>query len=528
MYQYIILDDEYLTRKATIEKLAPLSELVQCIGEGEDGQEGLGLIDTLHPDIVITDMKMPLFGGDRLLPILAEKYPDIFIIVISGYQDFDYAHQAMKAGAVDYILKPFSSEEIQHVMQKVLDQLTHKQKLRNQKLMIEQYETTQFSWDRELLRNMIEGYASPSSKPSSPRLLTLYQNRDYMLITLYTDNALPKKEVQGFLSKNGYGDTILFLPHSQTDHMGYLLISLPPVPSLDNRAYCQQILRGISSLFWPNHWPVLYGCSAVHCSLSNLSAAHRETLQALDNCTLSQKENILFYSLEKDTVRLLEWERTNELLFYIESGKTDETEALLEELFTFFEGQPSASLLDVKYSCHQLTDQLRYMMSHHIQQVHKSQTESGMQPILDTIYSIQRLKEFYLRFFLNIASAFVGQGIYSDQDTMQNVKTYIDHHYQKNISVEFVASLFHLNRSYLSHAFRQKMGHSFIDYLNLVRVSHAKELLEKSDKKMYQITKLAGYNNLRYFFRAFKKSEGMTPDQYRKSYCCKGESTTTL
>ena len=100
---------------------------------------------------------------------------------------------------------------------------------------------------------------------------------------------------------------------------------------------------------------------------------------------------------------------------------------------------------------------------------------------------------------------------------INNVKTYIEHYYQKNVSVEIAASLFHVNRSYLSHIFKKKMGESFIDYLNKVRVKHAKELLVSSDKKMYQIALLSGYNNVRYFFRAFKKIEGMTPEQYRKS-----------
>lgn len=90
MYKYVIIDDELLTRKGTIEKLAPVANILQCTGEAEDGEQGLQLIEAVHPDLVITDMKMPVMDGTALLPVLAERYPEIALIVISGYQDFEY------------------------------------------------------------------------------------------------------------------------------------------------------------------------------------------------------------------------------------------------------------------------------------------------------------------------------------------------------------------------------------------------------------------------------------------------------
>ena len=113
--------------------------------------------------------------------------------------------------------------------------------------------------------------------------------------------------------------------------------------------------------------------------------------------------------------------------------------------------------------------------------------------------------------------AFENAGFYSEKDVLENVKNYIDLHYEKDLTQEFVASLFRLNRSYLSSAFKARMGISFLDYVNLVRVSHAKELLRGTSKKMYQIAQAVGYENVKYFFRVFKKIEGITPEQYRNS-----------
>ena len=99
---------------------------------------------------------------------------------------------------------------------------------------------------------------------------------------------------------------------------------------------------------------------------------------------------------------------------------------------------------------------------------------------------------------------------------MDNVRNYISLHYDKDLTLEFIASLFHLNRSYLSSAFKSRTGISFVDYVNQIRVEKAKELLAKTDKKTYQIAQAVGYENAKYFFRIFKKIEGITPEQYRK------------
>ena len=118
--------------------------------------------------------------------------------------------------------------------------------------------------------------------------------------------------------------------------------------------------------------------------------------------------------------------------------------------------------------------------------------------------------------------AFECAGFYSEKDVLENVKNYIDLHYEKDLTQEFVASLFRLNRSYLSSAFKARNGSSLVDYINQVRISHAKELLKNTDKKMYQISQAVGYENVKYFFRVFKKTQGITPEQFR-SYSSKSD-----
>ena len=90
MFTYIIIDDEILIRKGTLKKLEPLHEEITCIGEADNGQDGIKLIAEAKPDFIILDMQMPVMNGMELLPYLASHYESMPLIVISGYKNFDY------------------------------------------------------------------------------------------------------------------------------------------------------------------------------------------------------------------------------------------------------------------------------------------------------------------------------------------------------------------------------------------------------------------------------------------------------
>lgn len=517
MYKYVIIDDEFLTRKGTIEKLAPVSDILQCAGEAEDGKAGLELINTVHPELVITDMKMPVMDGTALLPILSEQYPEIALIVISGYQDFEYMRQAIHAKVIDYILKPFSTEEIVESVKKVIKKidLIETETVKT-KLETEHYEKSQVNYDLGIIRNIIEGHMTGAGEFVSRKIRFMFQKRKIVLITLYSEKALPKEEIEYFIQENQYESNILFIAHSNSDNLGFLIMTFPQEELFLENTYVRQIIKELSSLFWKCKLEVLYGISAAHTNISELTGAFKETILALNQKKTDSFENVFEYIEQSELPKRIPWKNMERLVFSVEAGRVEETGKLIDELFDLYRRIPDLSIADIKFNCYHISGQVRYMLSYSIPELQIMRTEANTQNAVNIIFSLSELYRYYRTFFTNIANNFITQEIYGDEDLINNVKTYIEHYYQKNVSVEIAASLFYVNRSYLSHIFKKKTGESFIDYLNKVRVKHAKELLISSDKKMYQIALLSGYNNVRYFFRAFKKVEGMTPDQYRK------------
>lgn len=143
-----------------------------------------------------------------------------------------------------------------------------------------------------------------------------------------------------------------------------------------------------------------------------------------------------------------------------------------------------------------------------------------MQNVVNHIFSLEELHAYYLQCFLNITDLLKHQSIYAVEDVVEKIQIYMQRNYQKNLTQEFLSCLFYMNRSYLSTLFKNKTGKKFVDYLNDIRIEKAKELLRQSDRKMYQIAKSVGYDNVKYFFRIFKKKEGVTPEQYREGNPC--------
>lgn len=128
---------------------------------------------------------------------------------------------------------------------------------------------------------------------------------------------------------------------------------------------------------------------------------------------------------------------------------------------------------------------------------------------------MEELREYYIRLFANLAAAIHPYTVYAVDDLIEKIQIYIRRNYQKNLTQELISSIFSINRSYFSTLFKAQTGEKFVDYLNKVRIRKSEELLTGTNYKMYQIARAIGYDNVKYYFRMFKKYNGMTPEQFR-------------
>lgn len=528
MYTYIIIDDEPLIRKGTMKKIEHVTQDVSCLAEAAEGEEGIALIEKFHPDFVILDMQMPGMNGTELLPYLSEHYPDMPLIVISGYQDFNYLKHAFAADAIDYLLKPFSRETIGECVKKAIKRLENSQYISRQITdSHEQREAARYEYDIQYLTNLILGFYTGDGAITSEKLKFINNTHQLILLTLYSDNQFAKPDIQEWLEEGGFGDLALYLSNSTQPRTGFLILFLPRAKAVRAENLVKQITDALLSLARQNQCSLLIGISHTHSDLMDLHTAFQETSDALNQQKLSDPALCSYVYNDNIPPRQIVWENEDKFLFYIEAARQEEICRLTEQLFGWFHTIPSFTLNDAKYYCFYLSNQCKDILNYYLEQ-NNTKSSASVQNVVSRLFRIGELKEYYLQFFLNIAEMLRPKSIYAQDDVIENVQVYMKHNYQKSLTQDFIASLFYLNRSYLSTLFKQRTGMKFIDYLNDIRISKATELLKSSDRKMYQISKAVGYDNPKYFFRIFKKKMGCSPEQYRKEHQDESFAATRL
>lgn len=515
MYTYIVIDDEPLIRRGTLKKLENYPD-IECVAQASNGKTALELIKEKDPDFIITDMKMPIMDGTSLLPVLSTQYPEKYIIVISGYKDFDYAKEALRANTLDYIVKPFRRETLWSAVDKAIELLKNRQIQRERITMDEvEKESLKYEYDRQILRNVLFGTEQDISGLSSRKLFRLQEKGSYVLMTVTLSQKMNENALAEFLSMRDMETNSILLTRNNTENMLFLIL-------FQEKEQITGIKEILDSFFESTGIHSFYGISREHTSLLEFHDSFLETTQALNQKTLNIKENYIFWEEENGKNCVLEWNKLENFLFLAESGKTKEVERVFPELFHYFARVENCRLKDAKDYCLEIAEILKKSLPRDMQVHRSTATSLNLINNLNFIFSFEELEEYFNRFFKNMTLAFECAGFYSEKDVLENVKNYIDLHYEKDLTQEFVASLFRLNRSYLSSAFKARNGSSFVDYINQVRISHAKELLKNTDKKMYQISQAVGYENVKYFFRVFKKTQGITPEQFR-SYSSKSD-----
>lgn len=529
MYTYIVVDDEEITRKGTIKKLSSLQEEAACIGEAGNGQEALELLERVHPDIVILDMQMPVMDGTQLLPVLSERYPQMPLIVISGYRDFDYVRHALGANAIDYVLKPFSSREIVACMRAAMTRLEDESERQSRILVSEEEkEAALYDYDLQILQGMVMGYETKKDRVSSKRLLFINQASYFAVFVLLPwGRGQGRQQGPGDSEKTASWEEELLEEWLRCHSLTGMAVPLKgpgegsrllPLPFFfgqggGSRERLGELGEDLLDFLSEQGCPAVLGISGLHMALSDLHTAYEEARAALDGRGLFRRSEVLFPREGREPLPV-NWEKWEELLFRIEAGSTGEAEALMGEFYAYLQSIPGMTLFDEKYQGYLLSGECRRILSYYLGQLEAE--KKSVANVTSSIYDPEELWAYYRQMAKNLASLLKEQSVYAQEDVIEGIKAYMERNYQKDLSQERVSYLFYISRSYLSSLFKARTGEKFVDYLNGIRIEKAKELLAATDRKMYFIAKAVGYDNVKYFFRIFKKRTGITPEKYRE------------
>ena len=530
MYKLLIVDDEPWLRKRLLLTIDWQSMGITELFEAEDGAKAFNLAVKHEPDIIITDIEMPELSGIDLMQTLNESALFPQLILISGYNEFEYARSAVKYGAVDYLLKPVAEEELKQTVIKciaTLEQNRYNKEIRD--LLADSSSLLREKIYVDLLQGKLDFNKVPAARlnelgvtflsssamciiaHSHPASHTLSENDvEETLVNLSIN-----KIIKGLLASS-FGEVLDFWVDDVNVYLVFSDLSADEFKAAAAKAL-SDAQKQISELHSER---IAYGTGSIAQNLAELSASYQKAKYSINLCRSKQhaaygeeaETKINDFQIVYDEYNL------KSLIASVKNGDTDETSKLLTELINEFlsqsAGAPSSLQIKLMYinvlnslfkGCLPflpVSEDIIKICVDYIDESASFHTTDKMHSQLQSLLSV--LTQQYHDFFGTKRHWLIDKII-----------EYINENYASSLSMRDVAANFYLNPSYFCKLFKEEIGVTFTTYLMSKRVENAKRLMSESSMKLYDVASAVGYTNVQYFSTVFKEIEGITPSQFR-------------
>ncbi|PZE22141.1 response regulator transcription factor [Paenibacillus xerothermodurans] len=529
----VLLVDDKESVVQGLSKHVPWQELgVHAVETALDGLQALDIFSRFRADLVITDIKMPNMGGIELMQRLSRESDSIRFIVLSGYDEFEYAKQAISLGASEYLLKPFNVGELIEIAERVLSELRKLreqtvQKALYQQKIVKSLPALREQYMEEIIRFRTENshqlqekweFAEVSLEPD--RLGALVVSIDaFDEISRQTVNEVGltrfvvKNIVDDCLAAWGRGLSFYSDWNRLTVLANYEEAAQPERVKEDFlhfADYCRDAIERHSKL------TVTVGVSSLCPKLRDLPHAHSQASQAVEHIFFFGSNQVIHYEdLSEFRVTRVAYPSQQEkaLIDLVRAGQTDGMPEATNRFFECLESKGVPS--DIRASCIQLVTVLyRQLSALGIEDNALSDTLAVCYDQCDSA-KLPELRHTVLAWFTEAAHRVKEQTQQGSQDLLEQAKTYIRGQSLHSISLSMVAEHVKVSPNYLSAVFKKETGQTFIDYLTDLRLHQAKELLAYTNDPVFEIAERLGYHDRKHFRALFKKKVGVTPSEFR-------------
>lgn len=505
MLKILIVDDEDIEREGIKFLLKKFQYNLEII-EAENGKQAYSYLQENHVDILFTDIKMPFIDGLELTKLAIELYPDLKVIIFSGFHEFEYAKQAITLGVIDYILKPIDINEFIRVIDSTIKKINYQNeqlKTKNQNdLFIRRHILFCFinGTSLELLSREYKSTYNLSFLDRYSKILMLEFGHDFFENAglLFDKEILPLLEFPcDYLNLNS-SQSLLFIKQSGNSS------------NIDHRKIAKKLLNTIREKYRTN----CYIAISSDIASSNDILTEIPALENLLNNKFFLSDTYIFAYDEKYESQLNTPEFDHKLISEIQKDiQSKNISSLKQSLNLFYKKYHNKNNISQIYIKFVLSSIIRdiyvelsnnefYKQSNAIENIYRQNT---FQDIWNNVISVVEEYDTYLQ-----------QNITSSYNAIELVKQYIVTHYGSELSLDILASHVYLTPRYLSYIFIQETGYGINKYIKTFRMQKAKELLESTNMKITSICEQIGYNNVSYFCQSFREFYGKSPEKYRK------------
>ena len=544
LYRIILVDDEEEVRKSIIRKIDWTAVGFAVVGDAENGEDALEKIENLEPDVVLTDIRMPYMDGLTLAERIRQKYPSMKIVIFSGYDDFEYAKQAIKLNVTEYILKPVNVEELTAILKRIKTNLDEEiEQKRNVNLLRENYKRSlpilreQFlkdlisrPMDGETVQTLLREYDIPLAGAKKWIAIAVELELEQELtqeeapLPLHEEKNLIPISVMQILSENlkpSYRFSLLSFSGSADAKIA----GIAAIDENNSQTELINILGDICKEIRKTlKVPVTIGIGHSAQKLENISRSFQSALGALGyRSVVGTGSTIYINDVEPGIGGKLQFgsEEESALIQAIKFGPEEKIRETVRGIVDRMNEarvharQQQAYILSVANCMIQLIQQYDLNMEEIF-----AEDPLGPDPftVIQSMLNRENFSRWLFQTALKINNALSRERDYAARQVIEKAKQYIMDNYQDpGLSVEQICRYLHMSPAYFSTMFKKATGQTYIAYLTEVRLNKAVELLNMTDEKTYVIASQVGYQEQNYFSYVFKKRFGVSPTKFRGS-----------
>ncbi|MFJ5761546.1 response regulator [Neobacillus sp. NPDC093182] len=491
----LIVDDEQLIRQGIKHYLNWEQQGFEIVGEASNGIEALELIEMKHPHIILTDIVMPIMDGEELTRIVKERYPQIEIIILSSYGEFDYVRSTFQSGVVDYILKPkLDAKGLLNALKAAADRIPSLQ-------MMDKHVSVDLSVG-QIIQKLISGY---EVNYDVEKLSEVFPYGEFCLLGIVLKSGetdLPKR-IKGKIEAE----------FGQEDYSFYYDRNIVLVNGNDFTNFIK-----FAKQLGESNGGYGFVLSETFTDFSQLAVIYKESLVKLLNYRFYFSEQPLLMKQNLPNPEPVcegfnldwftgEFKRKN---FEAAFNYLQEHITALSNCYTLDVYEYKAFFGNIVFNITVLLGNMDYDVKE------LDHAKYSYFKLIEDAQNAKDVIEQLNKFITEANQCIISSQNHLDNQNMKKLMEFIKNHYAEPLTLTDVAKHFHFNPSYLSSYFSTHNSEGFIEYINRIRIEEASKLLVEGRATISEISGMVGYSDHSYFCKVFKKITGLSPSQYRR------------
>lgn len=542
MLKLLIVEDEKWERDGLLDFFDWKDFSIDVVETACDGIEGLEKAEAFLPDIIITDIRMPGMDGIRMSKKIKEFLPNVKVIILTGYDDFKFAKEAISFQANAYLLKPLEEEEFIPVVQRVTKEcLIERKNKESERSMKELFEQSQNFAVIKFFTDLLNGNIESLKVKQQTELLNIQApldgNYNVIVIKLNHDpgdiaacpdesRIMDEAEIEKIFKKIMPSLNSICLFHLADTAKGQLVI--PIFWSEEAKDIIEtKVPEAIHNVRELNSLPLVVGVGSPVAALKDISICSAQAFEAVNFATFWSLSGTMYFEAvnsiqsgfaEKTGEFLMESSYfVKQLIHAVKSSNNERLVELQKNLFDFIKENNGVGRDLLVNFIQGIINEVTIFLYTLDKDFDKPDTEStSIRTNLSEQHTLAACEKHLSLFFENAINKINGIKYNKDDQIIKKVIKLIDERYMSEISLKTISGEVFLSPNYLGSIFKKSMGKSFNDYLCEYRMEKARELLKSPKNKVNWVAQEVGIPNTSYFCTIFKNTYGMAPGEFQE------------